>query len=257
MDSKKALRIIIVLLLAVNIFMAAFIINLVYSEPDTKDEHKYITEILAYRDITLDCEIPQYAAPSAVIVKSDSDNSALLSYLEAQGGTISDSQEDVIIYTPAVKQRYEDLTLETAAKIADDFIKKLPVDSQSYMPDSILTAGVGVYKVNYIYLDGSYCIYDKKIEMTISKNGIDRVYIGCPEYTVAETEYNRPMVSVGNILVSGFTRQGRSFITIKKIDAGYIYDKNTSSFVNVWRVMYNNGQERYFSSVDGTVIVAD
>ena len=36
MDSKKALRIIIVLLLAVNIFMAAFIINLVYSEPDTK-----------------------------------------------------------------------------------------------------------------------------------------------------------------------------------------------------------------------------
>jgi len=58
MDSKKALRIIIALLLIVNVFMAGYIVNLAFSEPDTKDEYKYITEILAYRDIALDCEIP-------------------------------------------------------------------------------------------------------------------------------------------------------------------------------------------------------
>ena len=93
--------------------------------------------------------------------------------------------------------------------------------------------------------------------MTVSKDGIEKVYIKSLGYTVSDTEYNRPMVSIGNILVSGFTRQGQSLITIKKIDAGYLYDKNTSSIMNVWRVMYNNGQERYFSSIDGTEIIQD
>ncbi len=257
MDSKKALRIIIALLLIVNVFMAGYIINLAFSEPDTKDEYKYITEILAYRDITLDCEIPEYSAPSAVIAESSADNDAILAYLKQQDGTITEEQDGVIVYIPAVTERYEDLTLEAAAQIADAFVKKLPIDSSAYMLDSILTAGVNTYRFKYIYLDGSSYIYDKKIEMTVSKNGIDQVDISNIEYTVSDTEYNRPMVSIGNILVSGFTRQGQSFITIKKIDAGYVYDKSASSFMNVWRVMYNNGLERYFSSIDGTEITQD
>ncbi len=257
MDSKKALRIIIALLLIVNVFMAGYIVNLAFSEPDTKDEYKYITEILAYRDITLDCEIPEYAAPSAVIAVSSTDNTKVLDYLKEQDGILSNDLDGVIAYTPAVTQRYENLTLEKAAEIADAFVKKLPIDSEAYMLDSILTAGVDEYKFNYIYLDGSSYIYNRKIEMTVSKNGIGQVYIKSLEYTVSDTEYNRPMVSIGNILVSGFTRQGQSFITIKKIDAGYVYDKSTSSVMNVWRIMYNNGLERYFSSIDGTEVIQD
>lgn len=257
MDSKKALRIIIALLLIVNVFMAGYIVNLAFSEPDTKDEYKYITEILAYRDIALDCEIPEYAAPSAVITVSSTDNTAVLDYLKEQDGIFSEDENGVITYTPPVTQRYEDLTLEKAAEIADDYVEKLPIDSEAYMLDSILTAGVNEYRFNYIYLDGSSYIYDRKIEMTVSKDGIEKVYIKSLGYTVSDTEYNRPMVSIGNILVSGFTRQGQSLITIKKIDAGYLYDKNTSSIMNVWRVMYNNGQERYFSSIDGTEIILD
>jgi hypothetical protein len=257
MDSKKALRIIIALLLIVNIFMAGYIINLAFSEPDTKDEHKYIADILAYRNITLECDIPDYPAPSAVLMLALQDNALLTDYLKEQGGLLSIEQEGAIIYTPAVTNRYDNLTVDSATLISDSFIKNLPIDSEAYMLDSILTAGVDEYKFNYIYLDGSSYIYNRKIEMTVSKNGIGQVYIKSLEYTVSDTEYNRPMVSIGNILVSGFTRQGQSFITIKKIDAGYVYDKSTSSVMNVWRIMYNNGLERYFSSIDGTEVIQD
>ncbi len=257
MDSKKALKIIITLLLIVNVFMAGYIINLAFSEPDTKDEYKYITDILTYRDITLECEIPDYAAPNAVLVIKQQDNSILLNYLKEQSGLLSEEQEGIIIYNPVSTQRYDDLTLEIATGICDSFMGQIPLDSKAYMLDSILTAGVDEYKFNYIYLDGSSYIYDKRIEITVSKNGIDQVYISNIEYTVSDTEYNRPMVSIGNILASSFTRQGQSFITIRKIDAGYLYDKKSSSVINIWRVMYNNGLERYFSSIDGTEIIRD
>lgn len=257
MDSKKALRIIIALMLIVNIFMAGYIISLAFSEPDTKDEHKYITDILAYRDIVLDCEIPDYSAPSAVIIPNSIDNTAIIDYLKEQDGTIVEQQDGMIMHSPISTERYENFTLEIATTITDAFIKELPLENEAYMLDSILTAGVNMYRFDYIYLDGSSYIYDKRIEITVSKNGIDQVYIKSLEYTVSDTEYNRPMVTIGNILVSSFTRQGQSFITIKKIDTGYLYNKNTSSIANVWRVMYNNGQERYFSSVDGTEIIQD
>ena len=255
MDSKKALRIIIILLLIVNIFMTIYITNLAFSEPKSEDELKHVIQLLEYRDIKLECDIPQYAAPSAELIYIEADNTEILNYLSNIEGLLNEDEvTKQIIFNPNTTQRYENFSLDLATQLSDSFVENLPVKSESYMLDSILTAGVNIYKFSYFYVDGSSYIYDKKIEITISRDGIDQVVISNVNYQVSDTEYNRATVSIGNILASGFIRQGQSFITIKKIDAGYLYNEETSSIMNVWRVMYNNGQERYFSSVDGTII---
>lgn len=258
MDSKKALKILIILLVVVNLFMAGYIISLTFSKSDTSDENKYITSLLTYRDITLECEIPDYPAPSAVLIAKDPDNSSLLAYLNGLDGVLEEDVESgVIVFSPTISERIDDFTLDTTTKQASAFITSLPIKSEAYMLDSILTTGVNIYKFNYIYADGSRYIYDKSIEITISKNGIDQVVISNINYIVSDTENNRPMVSIGNILVSGFTRQGQASITIKKMDTGYLYDTDTLALKNVWRIMFNNGQVRYFSSIDGIEITTD
>lgn len=258
MDSKKALKIIIILLVVVNLFMAGYIISLTFSKADTLDENKYIASLLTYREITLECDIPDYPAPSAVLIAKDPDNSILLAYLNDLDGVLVDNVErGVIVFSPTISERFDDLTLDTATKQANTFMTSLPLKDGAYMLDSILTGGVNIYKFKYIYADGSRYIYDKSIEITISKNGIDEVVISNINYIVSDTENNRPMVSIGNILVSGFTRQGQSSITIKKIDTGYLYDTKTNTLKNVWRIMFNNGQVRYFSSIDGMEITTD
>lgn len=256
MDSKKAIKVLVVLMIIVNLIMAGYIISLGVSQSQQKVDNEYIMSILEYRGITLECDIDNSSTPVFKLSYLDTADDDVYQYLLLQEGVTSRSDDGMVItFIPAVTQRYENIDLETAEVIAEDFMKTLPVEQDLYILDYRQTTGVGMYSFQFNFYDSGNCVYDKYVKMQVSKNGIIEAIVGDISYEVENSGYTASDISIGNILVSNFTRQGISQMVLRKIDSGYLYIKETDAIEAVWRVLYNDNQVRYFFTKDGEEII--
>jgi hypothetical protein len=256
MDSKKAIKILVVLMIIVNLIMAGYIISLGVSQSQQKVDNEYIMSILEYRGITLLCDIDETSVPVFKLRHTDAVNDEVYQYLLlGDGVTVRSDDGRVITFIPAVTQRYENIDLETAEIIANDFMKALPVEQELYILDYRQTAGVGLYSFQFNFYDSGSYIYDKYVKIQVSKNGIIEAIIGDLSYEVDNSGYTASDISIGNVLISNFTRQGISQMVLRKIDSGYLYVKETDEIKAVWRVLYNDNQVRYFLTKDGEEII--
>ncbi|MFA7673901.1 MAG: hypothetical protein WCY62_08655 [Clostridia bacterium] len=256
MDSKKAMKILVVLMILVNLIMAGYIISLAVSQSQQRIDNKYIMSILEYRGITLECDIDNSSTPVFKLKHTDDVNDEVYQYLLLRDGVTTRSDDGMVItFIPAVTQRYENIDLDTAEVIARDFMEALPVEQNPYVLDYRQTTGVGTYSFQFNFYDSNSYIYDKYVKIQVSKNGIIEAVIGSISYEVENSGYTASDISIGNILVSNFTRQGISQMVLRKIDSGYLYIKETGQIEAVWRVLYNENQVRYFLTKDGEEVI--
>lgn len=255
MDSKRSIRVLIILLVAVNIFMGVYMFYLNFSDKRITNENEYIKTLMEYRDIVIECDIPQYEAASFFPRKVNYETTSLTTYLKGLKGLVfEDLDQETITFIPDIDFSLEPKEENSMEALARTFIDSLPLDQDKYVLDSIFASSLNSYKLAFKFCEKETHIYNSYIDVYINKDRIERVEIGVIAYEMLDFEYVKPSVSIGNILVSNFVKEGQTSLVIKKIDSGYIFDKKADVFVYVYRVMYDNGKERFFSVINGNEI---
>lgn len=255
MNTRRAATLIIVLLLAINLFLGWFILRTAGQVRDVILEAEAVQKILSYRDIRISAPIPQapvrttrvrYTGP--LFTEEMSEHiSGLIS-----GETILLHEDTLYIDTlmdiQSLTDRFE----------ADAAFRKLmgiiQFDSEPFVLDSVNMEASGVFILRYVYKKDNQFLYDSHIRVRVSETG--RIQCEIRQYQYVEEPLDEPdnVISAYLLLMSRLTRTDNRSMHIVRMDTGYLAVSDGET-IHGWRILFDDGTARYFDTQTGEEII--
>jgi len=260
MNTKKALIVIMVLLILMNIALASYIIVFTTNGKSDLEIEEYTTKILNQRNIEVNCKIPNETPNASSIILGDMiySESAIETLSSKTGGLYSIDKNEILIYigSPTEIIVLGEMNRSSVEKISHDFISDIGLQIEEFSLDVFNGTGKDEYKVRYIKEDGEgIYYYDSYVEMTVTNYGVVFAEI----YIKRVKEYdkkNAESLPIHTILLTNLIAESK-IMTIDAISYGY-YQKNSNTDESVmsWRLLFSDGSERFFEVSTGIEITS-
>jgi len=259
MNTKKALNLIIILLLIINIFLLVFIISFDKGSEERLNEVTYVRDIMAYRGVSITASFTNEAKVSSEMIYNGGifTEDYITKVSELLTGDIQHSEDNTTIAITLTEY------LSTSKIIQDRYVADIKIRSFldsinfnhiNYLVDSVIMTGTSTYHVDYIYIVNGNVLYDLFISAIIDEYGIKSITIKYIDNQLVEGEVFS-ILPVSTILMSQVTYKentdGQN--TISRIDAGYKLDSKGKVYY-CYRLTDGNQQVRYYNGVDGKEI---
>lgn len=259
MNTKKALNLIIILLLIINIFLLVFIISFDKGSEERENEVNYVRDIMAYRGISVTASFTSETKVSSEMIYSGGifTEDYITQLSELLTGTIQRSEDNTTIAITFLEY------LSTAEIIQDrydadrkirSFLDSISFNHINYLVDSVIMTGTSTYYVDYIYIVNSNVLYDLFVSAVIDEYGIKSITIKYIDNELVEGKV-LSIIPVTTILMSQitFSENADGQNTISRIDSGYKLDSKGKVYY-CYRLTDGSQQVRYYNGVDGKEI---
>lgn len=225
------------------------------------DEITLETEVLEFNNIIFECRLPEPFNKYGEIVYGESmispfDVGSLESFFEGQIG-IDDNNIITFIRTSYSDITKYEMTDEIISEIASEFIAGLNLDPTMFYQDSKILNEDGSYNLSYIYRDLEKELhFDNYINLHIYDLGVILATIRLNNYTI--DRIFEESINIGYALLNNLDLTNGRVYTVKEVDSGYKRSSVDSSYaVACWRVIFEDGSERFFSVKTGQELIWD
>ena len=258
MNTKKALIVIMVLLILMNIALASYIIVITTNGKSDLSTEEYTKKILKQRNIEIECNIPDKSPNAASITLGDMiyNDSTIDALSSKTGGSYSIDERGRLIYISSLTdiEVSDVMNRSVVERISHDFISDIGLQLEEFNHDSTIETGTDEYEVRYIKKDGEGVYYfDSYVEMTVTNYGVvsSEVYIKqVKEHDIKKDEG----LPIHTIFLANLVAESKT-ITIDKISYGYHQKSlNTNESVMSWRVRFSDGSFRFLEVSTGLEI---
>ncbi|MBN1623496.1 MAG: hypothetical protein JXN10_01075 [Clostridia bacterium] len=258
MDTKKALTVIIILLLLMNITLGIYLIVINSGRGNFEDTISYTRTILDNRNYKLDCNIPEETIPLSAVQLGENrfTEQSLESVMEKTGGSAYIDDTGVMYYinsgngtlAPAGTSR---IAIEF---VASEFLSSIGINREEFVLDYYRETGNESYNLKYVAVDENDILYfNSYVEMQITVEGVQSARIMYPDTEIIH-ENQGEGIPVYTILLAGL-KQTSLEKTIESISSGYYSSGNGIVTANIcWRIRFSDGQERFFDAATGKEI---
>lgn len=271
MDVSKAKNVVIVLLLAFNIFLLVNTLIVRGSHSVSRETLENTKIILAQRGVSLECDIPSKPVGSSrlVYIKSELNREEITGKLlgkdyEASGdgsqfyndgGKLEFPGPDRFIYTAGSADRTaETISIMDADETAMKFIKEKGLLDGKYEQDLAVQNSDGSWSINYVEEFGGSLLYDNYFSVTITGRTVSRLEFRKHRFEGFSNE-SIEQFEAYQALLAYFKEEND--IVITSIDSGYkleepeMEDVESVELLPVWRVKIKGMSEpAYISSHD-------
>ncbi len=259
MNTKKALNLIIVLLLVINIFLLVFIISFDTGSKDRENEVAYVHDIMEYRGVSINASFTNESSISVEIEYNGGifTEEYINQISELIVGDIQSSEDETTIAitlteylnTPLmISDRYD------ADRKIRNFLDSINFNHINYLVDAVVMSGSSTYHVDYIYISNGDVLYDLYVSAIIDEYGVKNITIRYIDNHPIEGE-KLSILPVSTILMSQvvYRENTDGGNTISRIDAGYKQD-STGKVYYCYRLTDGSQQVKYYNGVDGKEI---
>jgi hypothetical protein len=264
MDWAKAKNILILMLLALNLLLAAILINRMAGGAD-RALYTSVTNIMCDRGVSVDCEFPKKITDSSLLIYGDGaryvENCAKI--LVINGGSAARiemlGRESLKYFNP---DPYEALSVVSATAL-DTALRKMftewGISLTGFITDFSAKTEDGGYYFKYIFAYAGNLVFDNNIDVTVNKDGgISGVTINYREIKSASNDNLMKVIPAYQVILKNYYVSGD---VITSINIGFM-GQNTARdnpFVEseegaVWRVKLDDGSERFFEATYGDEI---
>ena len=179
MDTKKALVVVAILLILMNITLASYIVVINVNNKKFASIEEYTVKILKQRGIDLNCIIPSDNPGASSITLGDMlySETSINTLGEKTGGSYSFDEQGRLIFVNSLSEEavQGEMNRTTVESLAHDFIDYIGLQKKEYVLDFVIETGTDEYEIRYIYKDNTRIYYfDSYIEMIINNYGVIR-----------------------------------------------------------------------------------
>lgn len=260
MHWTKAKNIIIIILAALNIFLAVNLYIINSDRLSSKEAEQNARTILSSRNITINCKVPSVSGvPKRLNFMNDGYESTLLAEklmgisdvkstdFDIENAVVNGSRKLQLI--PSISFLYTDSKPESTvdtSKIARmekytvNFLKDRKLMPKSYIMDNYVKNADN--SVTFIFIEkyGGNLIFDNYLETTVGQKGITRILGSHRSIKKAESVSQDKIMTAWQVILRNFT--DNSGTEIESVDFGY--KEETSNIENmkasledpVWRI---------------------
>ncbi len=261
MDTKKALVVVAILLILMNITLASYIVVINANNKKFASIEEYTVKILKQRDIGLNCLIPSDNPGASSITLGDMlySETSINTLSEKTGGSYSFDEQERLIFTNSLSEEVVsgEMSRTTVERLAHNFIDSIGLQKNEYVLDFVIETGTDEYNVRYIYKDnaGNY-YFDSYIEMNISNYGVISSEINALSIEKKNGDKGGG-IPISAILLTNMVAESKAKV-INGINYGY-HRKNSDSNESVmcWRIRLGDGSEKYFDIETGKEITPE
>jgi hypothetical protein len=263
MDVSKAKNVVIILLLAFNIFLLVNTFIVRGSQGVSRETLENTKIILAKRGVSLECEIPSKPVGSSrlVYIKSelnreeiagkllgnDYDVSGDGSQFYNDGGKLEFFGPDRFTYTAGTADMTtEPISMMDADEAAMKFMKGKGLLDGKYEQDQAAQNGDGSWTIDYIEVFGGSLLYDNYFSVTVTGGVVSRLEFRKHRFEGFSSESIEQFAAY-QALLSYFKEEND--IVITSIDSGYkleesaMEDVESIELLPVWRVKIKSMSE--------------
>jgi len=257
MNTKKALNIIILLLIIINICMLAFILFFNSQKSEKENEVNYVNDILNYRGIEVKIPIETTGGNKEGIIfkKGIFDSDFITNGEKVTGGKFVVYEDNTILqYTNLNENKPTEFITNRfdADKKVRVFLDQIGFNNNKYIVDSVIMSSRNTYHLKYYCVLNDEMLYDLYIYAVIDEYGISTLSI-CYMENAKDNTISFKVLPMSNIIMSkGIFKEANSGI-IERVDSGYKSDTN-NNLQYVWRVTFENGVVKYYNASDGKEI---
>lgn len=278
MDWSKAKSILILIFLALNLFLLAFIMTYSFGNGVSKETVSNTVDILSGRGVKLECEIPLYKTDTPRLVY-ESGRKDMLVLIKKLLGEDSYSEEDIkagssltkgsrkitinpdntLVYTNDTPSDNIDLSnREKLEKQVKKLASNAGIKISAYMLDDYIANPDGSISLVFIEKYKKFPVYGNRLAITVVSEGIRSIEFNCRKIKGLIRESPVKVIPVYQILLKEYNT-GKSAV-ILKIDLGYRgmagHDPEMleSSEGPVWRIVTREDGARYFEAGTGKEI---
>lgn len=273
MDWSKVKSILIVVFIGLNIFLFSFVVNIGEGKGVSDSILKDAEKALASNGVKLECKIPSYTNQTEKAEKTEYsiDRPKVFDVLMGSNAKVNGNieynkeykyDEKTIVFVNKNQFKYADLnpdgdnvnitSASQAKKYIEPIFKKMNLSLSDFKLDRSSIDEGGNITLTYIEnYDKKISIFDSKIIVNISPKGIKEIQ--CSLNKIKTTGEASKIVSAYQILLRNFNVSGT---VIKDIDFGYKaedgqQDKNSDTYLPVWRIRLGDGSEHFFDAYTG------
>ena len=266
MDWVRAKSILIAMLLALNLFMAGYLINRELGDSADRAFYTNVTGILEGRGVSVNCKFPKSVTASGLLIYGDGARfvEGCAAALNASGaaGDIAMPGRESLHYTNSHPD--EGLNTGSHANLDADVRKTLRdmgIDISRFKTDNILAAedSSGGYFLQYILEYDGKLVFDSNVKAYVTpEGGISELTINYREIKAAPDDKHMKVVPAYQVILKNYHNSGDA---ISSISIGFM-GQNTARenpFMEseegaVWRVRLEDGTERFFEAAYGDEI---
>jgi len=272
MDVPKAKNVVIILLLAFNIFLLVNTLIFRSSQGVSRGKLENTRIILEKRGIRLECELPSKPGGSnrLVYIKSELDREDIAqrllgddykvsgdgSQFFSTGGKVEFTGTDSFIYAAEYTARSRDtVSLKEAEEAAMKFMKEKRLLAGKYMLDRVAENGDGSRTLDYIEIYGESMLFDNCFSVTITGKEVSRLEYRRHQFRGLSNENTERFEAYQALLA--YFKEGNDII-ITSIDSGYKLEEPSMEEVEsvellpVWRVKIKGMHEPVYISPHDT-----
>lgn len=261
MDTKKALIVILILLILMNVALASYIIVYSTGNAESSDMADYAIEILKQRNIGVNCRIPESGPPASSVELGDmiyTENSVDTLSASTGGSYSFDARGRMIfVKTPDGAVVSDEMNRTAVEEITHEYIGSIGLQYEDFILDYIIETGTDEYEVRYLKKDSDEVIYyDSFIEMTVTESGV--IYAEIYITNIGEKgESSAAGLPIQTIMLANLIAVENE-ISIESISFGYHRKSpDTDESVMSWRIRFNDGSERFFEVGNGNEITPE
>jgi regulatory protein YycI of two-component signal transduction system YycFG len=274
MDWVKAKNVLIVVFIVVNIFLGINLVLFYRADSAFGKNTVNAVKILEERGVKLKCNVPEISdayrinyGNEALDMKSIApillDDYKLSSGKLEYGKEISSNSKRVIFtdnisftYTDSLPgDKVETSDKDKTIKYCIKFLDKLKLPVSEYHVDKYIKQDDGTVNIVFKEIYNDYIIFSNDFQIEVSNNGIKKLKCRLIKVNGEQSKGNS-IVPAYQILLRHYTESKN---TITGIDIGFICEYRqegiSSTISPVWRISTEEDGERYFSTVDGSIIV--
>ena len=266
MDWARAKNILLILLLALNVVLAASILNRMLGGGADRELYTGVTRILDGRGVQMRCDFPRQIKNSELLIYGDGvrfvDNCARA--LNIGGATASGSVEMLGRESLRYTNESPDVFLAASTPPAADtearrFLAGAGIDIDGFKTDYITAYTDGGYHIQYIYDYKGNLVFDSRVEVTLEGDGgVSEITISYREIKSASLDRVMDVIPAYQVILKNYIDGG---VVIESISIGFM-GQNTARenpFIEseegaVWRVRLDDGSVRYFEATYGDEI---
>jgi len=257
MNTKKALNIIILLLVIINVCMFIFILFFNSEKSEKENEVNYVYDILKYRGIEVNIPIETTSeSKEGILFKEGIFNDEFKSKVEEiTGGSVIVSKDNTLL-------QYTNLNANKPAKFINNrfdadkkvrtFLNKIGFNNNKYIVDAVTMSSRSTYNLKYYYISNDEMLFDLYIYAIVDEYGVSNLSIRYIENT-RDTSKKFEVLPMSNIIMSKGTLKEANSGIVERVDSGFKLDEN-NILQYVWRITFENGVVKYYNASNGREI---
>jgi len=273
MDWSKSKSILILMLLALNIFLLISIIFYKDILTVSRDTIENSVSILESRNVQLKCDIPRQSGKIPAIKYDNSHfdideiiqkltgDGALTTDMLVQGNVIVKGEKkislkegNVLVYENTNPSATVNVcNMDEVEKYAKKFLLDIGIKTSAYKLDRQSSNEAGEVSLHYIEKFGKHFVYDSYIDIVIGENGVKSLSYSKKNFKKLSSDAVNVMPA-HQVLLKNFNKEEN--VVIVAMDIGYKSFAKDDETVETqewpkWRIVFEDGTESYFSAVNG------